>query len=233
MLVRISGRSFAPVAPQHGSRPGRLRSAVAVRPVAAERSWLISHEAMVDPPLAVAAEMTWPVTSILHETGPLRVVGPWRAHRQDSRDSTSGPVPAAMRRGCARALRTAPGGLNGGETCPLMLVQQPAKLGVLRPQERLRVVHITMIGDRDAARQDGPARGNPRDHLIRRAGRAARDCPGGGRLPGPYSRLVAVSRWLSTSLAAGEHPLVPPPDWRLTRCLEGRFAQRVSLPLRT
>ena len=63
-------------------------------------SWLISHEAMLYPPLAVAAEMTWPFTSILHETGPLKVVGRWRAHRQDSRYSTSRPVPAAMRRGC-------------------------------------------------------------------------------------------------------------------------------------
>src|SRR5215510_11921 len=107
---------------------------------------------MVDPPLAVAAEMTWPVTPTVHQAGPLRVAGRRGAHRQDSRDSTSGPVPAAMRRGCARALRAAPGGLNGGETCPLMLIPQPAKLGVLRPQERLRIAHTAMIVDRGAAR---------------------------------------------------------------------------------
>ena len=63
-------------------------------------SWLISHEAVLYPPLAVAAEMTWQFASILRETGPLKVVGRWRAHRQDSRYSTSRPVPAAMRRGC-------------------------------------------------------------------------------------------------------------------------------------
>ena len=143
---------------QRGSRPCWLRSAVGVRPVAAERSWLISHEAMLYPPLAVAVEMTWPFTSILHETGPLKVVGRWRAHRQNSRDRTSRPVPAAMRRGCTRTLRTASAGLNGGETCPLMLFQQSAKLGVLRPQGSLRVVHIAMIVDRDATRQDGTAR---------------------------------------------------------------------------
>jgi hypothetical protein len=63
-------------------------------------SWLISYEAMLYPRLAVAVQMTWPVTSILHGTGPLKVVGRWRAHRQDSRDSASRPVPTAMRRGC-------------------------------------------------------------------------------------------------------------------------------------
>jgi integrase len=36
-----------------------------------------------------------------------------------------------------------------------MLFQQSAKLGVLCPQGTLRVVHIAMIVDRDAARQDG------------------------------------------------------------------------------
>jgi len=64
-------------------------------------SWLISHEAVLYPPLEVAVEMTWPFASILRETAPLKVVGWWRAHRQDSRDSTSRPVPSAMRRGCA------------------------------------------------------------------------------------------------------------------------------------
>ena len=118
--------------------------------------WLIWHEAMVDPPLAVAAEMTWPVTPTVHQAGPLRVAGRRRAHRQDSRDSTSKPVPAAMRRGCTRTLRTASGGLNGSETCPLMLFQQPAKLGVLRSQGSLGVVH-TAIVDGVHARQDGPA----------------------------------------------------------------------------
>jgi hypothetical protein len=32
-------------------------------------SWLITREAMLYPSLAVAVEMTWPFTSILHETG--------------------------------------------------------------------------------------------------------------------------------------------------------------------
>ena len=36
-----------------------------------------------------------------------------------------------------------------------MLFQQPAKLGVLRSQRSLRVVHIAMVVDRDAVRQ-GP-----------------------------------------------------------------------------
>jgi hypothetical protein len=35
-----------------------------------------------------------------------------------------------------------------------MLFQQAAKLGVLRPEGSLRGVHIAMIVDRDAARQD-------------------------------------------------------------------------------
>jgi hypothetical protein len=125
---------------------------------------------MSHPPLAVAAEMTRPVTSTVRQPGPLRAAGRRRAHRQDSRDSASRPVPAAMRRGRARTFRAAPAGLNRGQTCPLMLVQQPAKLGVLRPQESLRVVHTAMIVDRDAARQDGTARAATRDHLIRRVG---------------------------------------------------------------
>src|SRR5215472_12646878 len=164
------------------SQPCWLRSAAGVRPVAAERSWLISHEAMLHPSLAVAAETTWPVTAILHETGPLKVVGRWRAHRQDNRDSTSRSVPAAMRRGCTRTLRTASAGLNGGETCPLMLFQQSAKLGVLRPQRSLHVVHIAMIVDRDAARQDGTARAATLGPLDPQARRTARACPRGGRL---------------------------------------------------
>ena len=61
----------------------------------------------------VAVEMTWPFASILLETGPLTVVGWWRAHRQDGRDGTSRPVSVAMRRGCTRTLRTASVGLNG------------------------------------------------------------------------------------------------------------------------
>jgi len=194
--------------------------------------WLIWHEAMEDPPLAVAAEMTWPVTPTVHQAGPLRVAGRRRAHRQDSRDSTSGPVPAAMRRGCARALRAAPGGLNGGETCPLMLIQQPAKLGVLRPQERLRVAHTAMIVDRGAARQDGPARAAPPGPPDPRGWARRPGLPGGRSSSGPVSqarRRVAVVVY---PLGGTSAPLVPP-DRRLTRCLEGRFARRVSLPLRT
>ena len=149
----------------------------------------------MDPPLAVAAEMTWPVTPTVHQAGPLRVAGRRGAHRQDSRDSTSGPVPAAMRRGCARALRAAPGGLNGGETCPLMLIQQPAKLGVLRPQERLRVAHTAMIVDRGAARQDGPARAAPPGPPDPRGWARRPGLPGGRSSPGPIfqaRRRVAV-----------------------------------------
>ena len=69
MLVRISERSFASVASSVApGRAGRGQPLVSVQ-LPLSGSWLIWHEAMVYPPLAVAVEMTWPFTSILHETG--------------------------------------------------------------------------------------------------------------------------------------------------------------------
>jgi len=55
-----------------------------------------------------------------------------------------------------------------------MLFQQPAKLGVLRPQESLHVVHTAMIVDREAARQDGTARAATLGPLDPQARHAAR-----------------------------------------------------------
>jgi hypothetical protein len=112
-----------------------------------------------------------------------------------------------------------------------MLFQQPAKLGVLRPQESLRIVHIAMIVDRDAARQDGTARAATRDHLIRKPGMPPSTAQGAvvfrADIPGPLLCLgCCLPAWVAV-----EHPFVPS-DWRLTRCLEGRFAQRVSLSVR-
>lgn len=64
---------------------------------------------------------------------------------QGSRDRASRTMSLAMRRRCARALRTAPGGLERSETRPLMLFQQPTKLGVLRSQKSLCVAHNAVI----------------------------------------------------------------------------------------
>jgi hypothetical protein len=67
------------------------------------------------------------------------------AHRQDDCDRTSGPVPATLRRRCTRALRTAAGGLKRSETRPLMLVEQPAELSVLRSQRSFCVAHSASV----------------------------------------------------------------------------------------
>jgi hypothetical protein len=69
-----------------------------------------------------------------------------------------------------------------------MLFQQSAKLGVLRSQGSLRVVHIAMIVDRDAARQDGTARAATLGPQIRRLG-----------IP-PGTAQVAVVLRVSTTL---------------------------------
>jgi hypothetical protein len=39
-------------------------------------------------------------------------------------------------------------GLDGSEASPLMLFQQSAELGVLRPQGSLCIAHTVMIADR-------------------------------------------------------------------------------------
>ena len=62
-------------------------------------------------------------------------------------------MPAAMRWGRAGTLRAASAGLEGSEASPLMLFQQSAELGVLRPQGSLCIAHTVMIADRPDARQ--------------------------------------------------------------------------------
>jgi hypothetical protein len=121
---------------------------------------------------------------------PLEVVGWRRGHHQDGRDRTSGPVPAATRWGRTTALRTASGGLDGGETCPLMFFQQPAKLGVLRAQGSLCFVHTAMVVDRQHARQDGPA--------AARAGTPARAFPKAAAAPGAALIQLGMSRRCGT-----------------------------------
>ena len=61
-------------------------------------------------------------------------------------------MPAAMRWGRAATFRAASAGLDGSEASPLMLFQQPAELGVLRPQGSLCIAHTVMIADRHDAR---------------------------------------------------------------------------------
>jgi hypothetical protein len=56
-----------------------------------------------------------------------------RRDRQDNRDRTSGPMPAAMGRGRTATFRAASAGLDGNQASPLMLFQQSAELSVLRP----------------------------------------------------------------------------------------------------
>jgi hypothetical protein len=86
----------------------------------------------------------------------LKVVRQGRSDRQDNCDRTSGPMPAAMRWGRAATLRAASAGLDGSEARPLMLFQQSAELGVLRPQGSLCITHTVMIADRPDARQASP-----------------------------------------------------------------------------
>jgi hypothetical protein len=62
-------------------------------------------------------------------------------------------MPTATRRLRAGTLRAAPAGLEWSETCPLMLIQQSAELGVLRSQGSLCVIHTAMIVDCEDARQ--------------------------------------------------------------------------------
>jgi hypothetical protein len=95
-----------------------------------------------------------------------------------------------------------------------MLFQQPAKLGVLRPQESLRVVHIAMIVDRDAARQDGRRERQPQDHLIRRPGMPPRTAQGA-------VVRKEIMRMLQRYIAREPYPLIvdalrPVPIDRLT-----------------
>jgi len=52
---------------------------------------------------------------------------------------------SAPRRRCARALRAAPGRLEGSKTCPLVLLQQTAQLGVLRSERSLKVTHGAFV----------------------------------------------------------------------------------------
>ena len=74
-----------------------------------------------------------------------------RRDRQDNRDRTSGPMPAAMRRGRTATFRAASTGLDGNQASPLMLFQQSAELSVLRPQGSLCIAHTVMIADRQDA----------------------------------------------------------------------------------
>jgi hypothetical protein len=76
---------------------------------------------------------------------PLRLAGLWRTYRQDGCDRTARPVPAAMRWGAARTLRTASVGLEWGQTCPLMLFQQPPELSIFSSEKSLCVVHLAMV----------------------------------------------------------------------------------------
>jgi hypothetical protein len=75
-----------------------------------------------------------------------------RRDRQDNRDRTSGPVPAAMGRGRTATFRAASAGLDGNQASPLMLFQQSAEFSVLRPQGSLCIAHTVMIADRQDAR---------------------------------------------------------------------------------
>lgn len=75
-----------------------------------------------------------------------------RRDRQDNRDRTSGPMPAAMGRGRTATFRAASAGLDGNQASPLMLFQQSAELSVLRPQGSLCIAHTVMIADRHDAR---------------------------------------------------------------------------------
>jgi hypothetical protein len=77
-------------------------------------------------------------------------------------------MPTAVRRGRAAALRAASAGLDGSQACPLMLFQQPAELGVLRPQGSLCITHTVMIADHPDARQ--ASRGIPAPDRERQAG---------------------------------------------------------------
>ena len=74
-----------------------------------------------------------------------QLAGLWRSYRQDGDDRTSRPVPTAMRRGSAFALRTASAGFEWGKTRPLMFFQKSAEFGVLSSEGHLCVIHTSMV----------------------------------------------------------------------------------------
>ena len=81
-----------------------------------------------------------------------------RRDRQDNRDRTSGPMPAATGRGRTATFRAASAGLDGNQASPLMLFQQSAELSVLRPQGSLCIAHTVMIADRPRRHTTGERR---------------------------------------------------------------------------